>query len=411
MIFIIKPINILYRFVMAKIAPLLLIVTLSTGCGVLGGVVDDPDNGNPGGDWDHPDYNDTIVVSNVAELLSAVARANAEGNVEILLEDGTYQLDDMLWIDGYNVGFRGESGDRDAVIVRGDGMNGGVSHIFNVPGDYFAVQDMTVGWVCCHAVQIHGNADADYPYFNNVRFVDTGEQMLKISSDFGSHFSDGGIVENCSFEYSAGIGPQYYIGGVDGHQCRGWTVRDCYFYGIRSPEEDLAEHAIHFWSDSEGTIAERNRITDCDRGIGFGLGDRGHGNGVIRNNFVHTTRDVGIGLENAGGVNVYNNSLYTENYGYSIEYRFGGTNGGEIINNLTNASIASRDGGTATVETNIASAQSSWFVDSGSGDLHLASPVSGVVDSGQTLSGVLNDFDRQERPVGSGYDIGGDEVE
>ncbi len=396
---------------MKKVLPVLSLLALSSGCGVLGGIVDDPDDGNPGGDWEHPDYNDTVVVSNIAELLAAVERANSEGNIEILLENGTYQLDDMLWIEGDNVGFRGRSGDRDAVIVRGDGMTGGVSHVFNVAGDYFAVQDMTIGWVCCHAVQIQGNDDSDYPYFKNVRFVDTGEQMLKISSDFGSNFSDGGIVENCSFEYPAGIGPQYYIGGIDGHQCDNWTVRDCYFSGIRSPEEDLAEHAIHFWSDSSDTIVERNRITGCDRGIGFGLGDSGHSGGVIRNNFIHTTRDVGIGLESASGVKVYNNSLYTENYGNSIEYRFGATSGCEIINNLTNAAIASRDGGSATVQSNVTSAEPSWFVDTGAGDLHLASPVSGVVDSGQALPDVPDDFDGQDRPIGAGYDIGGDEVE
>jgi len=366
---------------MRKILPVLLLATLSVGCSVLGGIVDDPDDG--GSDWEHPDYNETIIVSNV-----------------------------MLWIVGDNVGFRGRSGNRDAVIIRGDGMTGGVSHVFNVPGDYFNAEDITIGRVSCHGVQIHGNADADYPHFSNVRFIDTGEQMLKISYEEGnSNSSDGGIVENCSFEYTAGVGPQYYIGGIDGHQCNDWIVHDNYFYGIRSPEEDLAEHAIHFWSDSSGTIVERNRITNCDRGIGFGLGDRGHSGGIIRNNFVHTTRDVGIGLESASGVEVYNNSLFTENYGNSIEYRFGATSGGEIINNLTNAAITSRDGGSATVQSNVTSAQPSWFVDANTGDLHLASPMSEVIDSGQTLSGVPDDYDDEERPMGAGYDIGGDEAE
>jgi hypothetical protein len=384
------------------------IVTCFAGCSVMGSSGGEPGQGT--GEWEHPDYDSTLIVSNVTELLDAVEYANANGNVEILLEDGTYQLDGMLWIDGYNVGFRGYSGDYDAVIIRGEGMTGGVSHVFNVPGDYFAVQDMTIGWISNHAVQIHGNSDADYPYFNNVSFVDTGEQMLKISTDFSSSYSDNGIVENCRFEYSAGIGPQYYIGGVDGHQCRNWTVRDCYFYGIRSPGSDLAEHAIHFWSESEGTVVERNRITDCDRGIGFGLGSSGHGDGIIRNNFVHTTRDVGIGLENASGVDVYNNSLYTENYANSIEYRFAGTSGGEIINNLTNGALASRDGGSSTLASNMTSAESSWFEDADSGDLHLTASASGVVDAGQTVSDVKLDYDSEERPLGTAYDIGGDEA-
>ena len=378
------------------------------GCSVMGSSGEEGGQGS--GEWQHPDYDTTIVVSSVQQLLEAVEYANVHGNVEVLLADGIYQLDDMLWIEGVNVGFRGQSGGRDAVVIRGRGMKGHVTHIFNVAGDYFTAQDITIGWVFCHAVQVQGNDDADYPCFNNVRFVDTGEQMLKVSSDFGGSWSDGGIVEGCSFEYSAGIGPQYYIGGVDGHQCRDWTVRDCYFYGIASPEAELAEHAIHFWSWSEGTVVERNRITSCDRGIGFGLGDSGHGSGMIRNNFVHTTRDVGIGLENASGVDVYNNSLYTEDYANSIEYRFPGTSGGEIINNLTSGEIASRDGGSASVATNVTNAQAAWFEDAFTGDLHLSSSPVSVVDAGQTLSDVVLDYDSEERPTGSGYDIGADEL-
>ncbi len=386
------------------------IFILMAGCGDVMGSSQQGGSQGSGGEWEHPDYDTTIVVSNVTELVAAVNYANASGNVEILLEDGTYQLDDMLWVDGYNVGFRGYSGDRDDVVVRGQGMTGGVYFVFNVAGDYFALQDMTIGWVSYHGVQIHGEENADHPYFNNVTFQDTGEQMLKVSTDFSGNFSDCGIVENCNFQYSAGIGPQYYIGGVDGHQCGNWTVRCCYFYGIRSPDSDLAEHAIHFWSDSHGTVVERNRITNCDRGIGFGMGDSGHGDGTIRNNFVHTTRDVGIVLENAQGVNVYNNSVYTENYANSIEYRFPGTSGGEIVNNLTNGAIASRDGGSASLESNVTSAQFSWFQNAGTGDLHLTSAASGVVDQGETLADVTCDYDGDQRPAGSAYDIGADEM-
>jgi hypothetical protein len=140
------------------------------------------------------------------------------------------------------------------------------------------------------------------------------------------------------------------------------------------------------------------------------MGDSGHGDGVIRNNFVHTTRDVGIVLENAQGVDVYNNSLYTENYANSIEYRFSGTSGGEIINNLANGAITSRDGGTASLSSNVTTAGSSWFFSAGTGDLHLTSSASGVIDQGETIPGVVVDYDGDERPLGSGYDIGADEV-
>lgn len=356
-----------------------------------------------------PDPSGTIItVSTVSELVNAAQQANAAGNLTILIEDGTYTLDQMLWISGDNVSFRSRSGNRDSVVLRGQGMHGGVSHIFNVPGNDFVVADMTIGWVANHAIQIH--SDADNPVVHNVRFVDTGEQMLKVSYRSGdSTSSENGLVEWCVFEYSSGVGPQYYIGGIDAHQAHNWTIRHNMFSHIRSPESELAEHAIHFWSGSRNTLVENNIITNCDRGIGFGLGDRGHSGGMIRNNMVHTTRDVGIGLENADGTAVYHNTVFTENYMNSIEYRFSGTRNVSIINNLTNALITSRDSGSGNVETNITTAQSSWFAGPESGDLHLTTAEPTVVDQGQPLSEVGQDIDCERRPQGGGYDIGADE--
>ncbi|GAK59948.1 hypothetical protein U27_06934 [Candidatus Vecturithrix granuli] len=350
----------------------------------------------------------TVTVSTVSELVNAVQHANATGNLTIFLEDGTYALDQVLWISGNNVAFRSKSGRQDAVIIHGHGMYGGISHIFNVPGDNFVVADMTIGWVANHAVQIH--SDADNPIIHNVRFVDTGEQMLKVSyRPDDNDSSDNGLVEWCVFEYSAGVGPQYYIGGIDAHQAHNWIIRNNLFRNIRSPEGELAEHAIHFWSESQNTLVENNMITNCDRGIGFGLGDRGHIGGMIRNNMVHTTRDVGIGLENAHGTRVYHNTVFTEHYRNSIEYRFAGTRDVSILNNLTNVAIASRDGGSGKVETNITNAQPSWFVNPRSGDLHLATSEPRVVDQGQPLPEVFQDFDCDLRPRDRGYDIGADE--
>jgi hypothetical protein len=350
----------------------------------------------------------TVTVKNAAELLAAVGQANAGGDLAILLEDGTYQLDDMLWISGRNVAFRGRSRNRDAVVLRGRGMSGGVTHIFNVSGSGFTAADLTVGWVANHAVQIHSSSDN--PVIHNVRFVDTGEQMLKVSYVSGdSAGSDNGLVEWCLFEYSAGVGPQYYIGGIDAHQARDWTIRRNVFKHIRSPEADLAEPAIHFWSEASGTLVEGNTITGCDRGIGFGMGDRGHSGGMIRNNMVHTTRDVGISLESASGAEVCNNSVFAENYENAIEYRFSRTRGVAIINNLTNGSIAARDGGSGRVEANVAEAQVSWFVAVAGGNLRLKAANPSVVDQGQTLAEVSQEVVCESRPKGAACDVGADE--
>jgi hypothetical protein len=355
-----------------------------------------------------------ITVSNTAELGNAVSASNASGgNTTILLQDGTYVLNSQLWLDGADVVIRSASGNRDSVVVKGQGMSGSVPHVFEVNAADVTIADMSFGEVANHAIQIHGENDRDNLLVHNVRIYDTGEQMIKGSVSFSDNLaSDNGVVECSLFEYTAGIGPQYYIGGVDVHRGANWIVRDNEFRHIRSPESWLAEHAVHFWSDASGTLVERNKIVDCDRGIGFGLGSSGHVGGIIRNNMVYVTRDVGIGLESSPSTKVYNNTVYTENYLNSIEYRWSTTTGAEIINNLTNQSIASRDGGSGTVQDNVTHAQSGWFVNATAGDLHLASnTIASVIDQGQTLADVSDDFDGDSRPQASAYDIGADEYQ
>jgi hypothetical protein len=251
----------------------------------------------------------------------------------------------------------------------------------------------------------------------NLHILDAHEQMIKVPFDDEQpdRHSDDGLVEGCLFEYSAGVGPQWYIGGVDAHHAFNWVIRGNTFKNIRSPGEALAEHAIHFWSGSRNTLVEGNTIINCDRGIGFGLNTRGHVGGIIRNNMIYHDStegfgDVGIGLESASGALVCNNTIFQEHdYPNAIEYRFETTSGVSIVNNLTNRAIALRDGASGTVSHNVTHGEPDWFVSPGHGDLHLAFSVADVVDQGVFVSGLVDDFDGDPRPQGAGYDVGADE--
>lgn len=309
-----------------------------------------------------------VVVSNVDELKAAVASANETGNVVIALRDGTYTISKDLWVTGNNIMFKSQSGNRDAVTVRGLGMSGTVASVFHFQGDNNAAVNLTVGYVANHPIQVHGELDADNVLIHNVRFVDGHEQLLKASYNAGNLNvgSDNGVVECSLFEYSAGVGPQYYIGGIDVHNGKNWIVRNNVFKNIRSPETELAEHAIHFWSGSQGTLVENNTIINSDRGVGFGLGDRGHVGGIIRNNFIYhdanSRGDAGITLETAPGVQVYGNKIYFENdYPNAIEYRFSSTAGVSIHDNITNRAIKERDGASATLLNNSTNALRDLF--------------------------------------------------
>ena len=364
---------------------------------------------------------ETVVVGNVSELHSAVIAANnSGGDVTISLEDGVYSLNDTLYIDASNVTLTSESKNRETVIIQGDAMssNASVGNLLRVTGSHFELNNITLRRAGFHLIQIVGEADADYPIIRDCALRDAYEQIVKVSIDPSdpSTTSDFGLVENCIFEYTAGIGPQFDIGGIDAHGSKSWTVRDNYFQSIASPADTVSEFAIHFWNGSVDNTVERNLIVNCDRGIGFGLDGRGNAGGVIRNNMIYhdaTTGqfgDTGIALIESPGTEIYNNTVFLEHgYPWAIEYRFPATQNVSIVNNLTNQTIQSRDGASAALASNITNADAGWFVATSTGDLHLSSPSTPASNAGQQLAGLTDDFDGQIRAVASQVDVGADE--
>lgn len=381
----------------------------------------------------NPAAHAAALVSTTAELKSALATANAGGEPEILLADGVYHLDvPTLLISADGVTIRGASGRREQVVLQGqDGMLGGnIEFIFNIQAANVTIADLSMEDVGSHAVKIDGEFGANNATVRNCVFRDTWEQMLKATpanSDSETWFAENGLVENCLFEYTAGIGPQYYIGGIDVHAGKDWIVRGCVFKNIRSPDMGThAEHAIHFWSWSRGTLVENNLIINCDRGVGYGLGSSGHVGGVIRNNVIYHADlgeigvedmgDVGIGVEHSANTQICHNTVHFEHdYWAAIEYRWSDSTGLLVANNLCNKSIAQRDGASATLAGNIATAEAAWYV-----SVDPAGPLrrllrlvrgSPAVDQGSTLGLPTNltDIDGQRRPFGPAPDSGADE--
>jgi hypothetical protein len=359
-----------------------------------------------------------VSVSNVSELHSALDDANRSGGlVELLLKDGVYPVQRTLNVQAPGIVIASANSNRDRVVLQGDAMSAmaSIGNVLRVSAPDFSLRDITVERCRYHAVQIAGESGSHRPQLLHCTFRDTFEQLVKVSGAgaAGQSTCEDGLIEGCHFEFTAGIGPQYYIGGFDGHQCSGWTIRGNTFRNIASPSRHIAEHAIHVWGTRNITV-ERNLIIDCDRGIGFGMGpERSVRGGMIRNNVIlhsanaHPFADVGIILESSANIDVLNNTIFQEHaYLRAIEYRFTGTRGGRVINNLTNRAIASRDGGFADISHNFTRATASMFAQAATGDLRLNASVAGVVDSGLSLAEVDTDFDGRPRPLGAGHDIG-----
>ncbi len=359
----------------------------------------------------------TVNVSNLSELYAAFA---SEQNCdEIVVSPGTYTLNTTsLSVDAPNVTVRGSTGDRDDIVIRGDAMTAGstIKSIFYFPqgayGQNATIKDLTVGRVGWHAIFFNGDGSGNGTTIDNVRIYDTYEQMIKgaVSGGVGT---SGVTVENSLFEYTSGQSPQYYTGGIDAHSASGWVIRNNEFRDIQSPSGSVAEHAVHLWSNttfSGSNTVERNKIINCDRGIGIW---NNTGVTTIRNNAIMhdgsgSYPDVGIDIQGSPGQRVLNNTVWIAPSGYyaAMEFRGAATTGSVITNNLTNKQIALFDGATGTKTTNVENAQSAWFVNVAS-DLHLASAVASVVNQGTAVSGLIDDFDGDARV--NQPDIGADE--
>jgi hypothetical protein len=171
------------------------------------------------------------------------------------------------------------------------------------------------------------------------------------------------------------------------------------------------------WNGSSDTTVVRSTFINNQRDISFGLDPNkpvdqspDHARGLIANNFVYKTGsiapDVPIAVFDSPQTKVYYNTiLLNGGYPNALEYRFAGTTGADIKNNLTDGGIVARDGASGSVGNNVTNATSSLFVNPAAGDLHLKSTASAAIDRGIAVA-VVDDFDGQIRPEGTASDIG-----
>jgi hypothetical protein len=359
-------------------------------------------------------------VSSARALEDAVR--GARPHETILIADGQYRLSAPLEISVSQVTLRGESGDRDSVVLRGGGMTGdsvGVAIGVNAPD--VTIADLTVRDVGFHAVQVRGEQGASRFTLRNAHLMDTGQQLLKGSLSAKPVFADQGLVACSEFSYTDHA-PSDYTNGVDVLGGKGWTIRDNRFLRIRGPREMgwSAGPTILMWAASEDTVVERNVIIDSFRGIAFGMrpglasyarnGERSydHRGGIIRNNIIVNLNgwaDEAIEANGAQNARIEHNSVLVEgSAGWSIGVRFPSASA-LVRNNLSNRQVLSRNGGRVTAAGNVL-ALPEWFVDPAGANLQITPAARSKVRVDVHIPDSASDFDGRpratERPVDAG---------
>jgi hypothetical protein len=140
-----------------------------------------------------PESEETVLYAdNIGEVQLAIENAN--GKTTIYLNSGLYPVSPSSFINVYkpDITIRSTSGNRNDVIIQGEGMaaGGGVGHGIFVDADNITVADLTVRDVQNHAFFV--NPGADSCLFHNVRGLDT-RGIIGNNFILGYAYSDFGI--------------------------------------------------------------------------------------------------------------------------------------------------------------------------------------------------------------------------
>jgi len=281
---------------------------------------------------------------------------NAVVGEEILLQDGIYSLDRYAVVFNAPVTFRSASGNRESVIIEGQGYSENAEALM-IMSDDVIIADLTVRNVRDHAISLQEGSAR--PVIYNVNLVDVGTQHIK-----GNRMGPFGVIACSSMGYTEEISKGDYNSAIDLHAAVGWTIRDNYIYNIYGDGSGCAvdaecgiyypggEPAILLWRDSRDNEILRNTIVGSHRGISLGL-DTTYTGGVVEDNYLCRSEvgkdgingfiegDTGISLIGASHVEVTGNKvLFPGDYPGPIEVWKG--KGITVYNNFTSKPIWNR---------------------------------------------------------------------
>jgi len=344
----------------------------------------------------------------------------AQSGDEILLADGSYDLDQYAVQITREITVRSASGNRDAVIIRGQGY-GTPSEGLMITAPNVTIADLTITNIRNHGVSIKGEHGANATHIYNVHLYDVGTQHIK-----GTPSSSNGVIACSKIGYTPGGVRGDYINAIDIHGATNWVIRDNEIYNIWGDgsgcEVDIdcgtylpgGGPAILLWNHASGNVVERNLIRDSFRGIALGFGTT-HSGGAVRNNFFFQSSAQQNGVAGDAGISIWgsnteidhNTIILGTDYPGAIEIQ--DSTNVQIRNNLISEPVWNRGNSTCNQLGNKTDATPADLV--APGDPHL-DPASGAVDfpTAIFLPDVSQDIDGEDRPQGTGPDSGCDEL-
>jgi hypothetical protein len=222
-----------------------------------------------------PPEGQVIRVSTVDQLFQA-ARDVQPGET-ILVADGHYMMPRYFELRTDNVTLRGETGDRNKVILDGaESMHGELVGVRACSGVTFA--DLTIQNIRHNGFKINSNFGVHRVTIHNcmihniwqrgVKGVRVPEDRPEIQPPQDCR------IQHClfyndrpkRFEDDLTDTPETfngnYVGGIDVMYADGWTISDNLFYGIQGRTGE-ARGAVFLWHDAKDCIVQWNVIVDC----------------------------------------------------------------------------------------------------------------------------------------------------
>jgi len=338
-----------------------------------------------------PPEGQVIRVSNIEQLFAAATEAR-RGDT-ILVADGHYWMPRCLRIRTDRVTLRGESGQRERVILDGARSQDGELLALHACSDV-TIADLTVQNVRHNGIKINSDSNVQRVAIYNcilhniwqrgikgvkvppeqrdtMRPKDCRVQYCLFYNDRPKQFSDDPADTPQNFNGN-------YIGGIDVMFAKGWTIGDNVFLGIQG-RTSTARAAVFLWQEAKDCIVERNIIIDCDVGIALGNSSKPaempvHATRcVVRNNFVTRAPESGIVADFTRDCQIVHNTIHDPTNRLGRLIRLVHSNDGLLVasNLLSGPPIRDESSGHVTFEQNTAKDMTALFTDAAMGNLQV----------------------------------------